>query len=616
MVKFRLLFALLLAVLAAGCAPLSGARPRTLHDLEIRQDTVWDGKLVIDGRVKVAKGASLTIRPGTDVAFVRRDADGDGLGDATLVIEGELLAVGTAAEPIRFHSAAEHPRPGDWLEIRSDFSRNVQLRYCDIRDSAYTYHGHFTRGLIEDCTIHDNIDGCRLGQGTFTIRNCLFEHNAGKGINFRNSTVEVTRNIIRDNGSGIFLFETDRPLKIHDNNLYRNLENFRLGDFFRGDVQLADNWWGSADAQAAAGSVYDHKRDAALGVVALAPAKEWIDGCGPRDDLAGVTVAWSFATGGFVDASPVANGGQVLAGSWDGRVYDLDAAGKPRWQLEVGDVVDAAPAVAGGRVFFQTWSRQVYAVAAADGHLLWRFGYPPSPADDHRQGGLLVLGNLVLVPAWNGQLYALDAATGELRWSFAAGLPLRAAPASADGRIYLASGSGRLSVLDLAGKLLWQRQLPAPLLTTPALTPEGPVVLDKDGQLVAFSPTGERRWQRDLGAACYYGAPVAADGALFAVTTAGELWKLDAKSGATIWRRGGAGPIYATPALWRGRVVYGDNDGILHLVGADSGTVLAKFAATGEIQGTPLVLGDRLLIGSRDHSLYALAPVLSPPTAH
>lgn len=599
---------LLLALAAAGCAPLSGANPRFLHDVEIRQDAVWDGQLVIDGRVKVDKGVSLTIRPGTDIAFVRRDADGDGLGDATLVIEGELLAVGTASAPIRFHSAAAQPRPGDWLEIRSDFSRNVQLRYCDISDSAYTYHGHFTRGLIEDCTIHDNIDGCRLGQGTFTIRNCLFEHNSGKGINFRNSTVEVSHNIIRDNGSGIFLFETDRPLRIHHNDLYRNLENFRLGDFFRGDVQLADNWWGSADPQAAAATVYDHKRDPTLGVVTLAPAKAWVEDCGPRDDLTGLQVAWSFASGGFVDAGPVANGDQVLAASWDGHLYDLGTDGKPRWSLAAGDVIDGAPAVAGGRIFFQTWSRQVYAVDAADGHLLWRFGYPPSPEDDHRQGGLLVLGDLVLVPAWNGQLYALDVASGELRWSFAAGLPLRAAPVAAGGRIYLASGSGSLSVHDTAGELLWQRQLPAPLLTTPALTPAGPVVLDKEGRLVAFGADGAERWRRDLGAPCYYGAPVYGNGALFVGTTAGELWKLAATDGATVWRRGGAGPIYATPALWRGRVVYGDNDGILHLVGADSGTELTRFSTAGAIQGTPLARDGMLLIGSRDHALYALAP--------
>ena len=62
--------------------------------------------MVIDGSVKVTKNATLTIRPGTEVVFVRRDADGDGLGDGTLIVEGQLMAAGTREAPIVFRSAA------------------------------------------------------------------------------------------------------------------------------------------------------------------------------------------------------------------------------------------------------------------------------------------------------------------------------------------------------------------------------------------------------------------------------------------------------------------------------------------------------------------------------
>ena len=102
----------------------------------------------------MAKGAKLVIAPGTDIRFVRRDRDQDGLGDATLVVEGELLAIGSQRQPIRFRSAEAEPQPGDWLEIRVDFSRNTTLRWCEIRDSAHTLHAHFTKGVMEDCHIH------------------------------------------------------------------------------------------------------------------------------------------------------------------------------------------------------------------------------------------------------------------------------------------------------------------------------------------------------------------------------------------------------------------------------------------------------------------------------
>ncbi len=136
-------------MLLAGCALAMPENSRqVLHDAEIHVDTVWQGDILVDGQVKVFKGATLTILPGADIAFVRRDLDRDGLGDGTLIVEGELRAEGTRQQPIRFRSAAADPRPGDWLEIRVDFCRDVRLRFCEIRDSAHTLHAHFTLSLI------------------------------------------------------------------------------------------------------------------------------------------------------------------------------------------------------------------------------------------------------------------------------------------------------------------------------------------------------------------------------------------------------------------------------------------------------------------------------------
>ena len=174
MMKFRpLILGLLTAICQlAGCATVPAPPPAELfyHGELLTADTVWSGRVLIDGSVKVARDATLTIRPGTEVAFVRHDRNEDGLGDGTLIVEGRLLALGTRAAPIVFRSAASQPHPGDWLELRVDFSREVQLRYCEIRDSAYTLHAHFTRGVIEDCIIRGNFDGSRLGQATFTFR--------------------------------------------------------------------------------------------------------------------------------------------------------------------------------------------------------------------------------------------------------------------------------------------------------------------------------------------------------------------------------------------------------------------------------------------------------------
>ena len=126
--------------------------------------------------------------------------------------------------------------------------------------------------------------------------------------------------------------------------------------------------------------------------------------------------------------------------SYYGFLYALDSAGRLRWKRPLGAEIDASPVATDGRIFLQNWLRQVVALSRADGSVLWRFSYPESPADDHRQGALLPLGELVLLPAWGGTLYALDAATGKVRWQLDGHLPLRAAPV-ADGEHVITSYS-------------------------------------------------------------------------------------------------------------------------------------------------------------------------------
>jgi len=590
-------------LLLGGCLSVQ-PRVHELGDTQILTDTVWEGIVRIDGTVHVAKGVTLTIRPGTEVRFVRRDADADGLGDATLAVEGRLLAVGSREEPIVFCSAEQQPRAGDWLEIRVDFSKEAQLRYCEIRDSAYTLHAHFTHGMMTDSHVHHNIDGCRLGESTFLFRNNLFEDNLGKGINFRNATVEVEYNIIRRNGSGIFLFETDKASRIHHNNIYDNEYNLRLGDFFTGAVKTNDNWWGSSDQKRIHKAIYDRRSDPHIGTVTVAPASQWVERCGPRDAFE-LQELWRVATEGFVDAAVTRVDGNFIIASWDGMLRAVTPEGALVWKRQLGDVIDATPAWDGKRLYVQTWGRDVFALSA-DGEVLWRFATSPSPADDHRQGALLPAGSLVLLPSWNGNLYALDAVSGERRWLYDAGETLRAAPALDDDRIYLADSGGTLTSLALDGSVLWQARLDEALLSIPTVTAAGVVVVSRRGEVACFDRSGKLLWKRDLGELCHYSSPLATPTDLYVGTSGGSLWKLRLSDGTTVWRQSGFGPIYAPLALSDRRLYFGDNDGALSVVDSDSGTVMSCFHVDGEIQGKAWIEGGRVYFGSRDRAVYAL----------
>lgn len=58
--------------------------------------------------------------------------------------------------------------------------------------------------------------------------------------------------------------------------------------------------------------------------------------------------AWSFATRGQVNSSPVVVGERVFVGSSDGSLYEVGLDGQQRWKMKLGRSVTASPAVGEG----------------------------------------------------------------------------------------------------------------------------------------------------------------------------------------------------------------------------------------------------------------------------
>jgi outer membrane protein assembly factor BamB len=256
------------------------------------------------------------------------------------------------------------------------------------------------------------------------------------------------------------------------------------------------------------------------------------------------------------------------------------------------------------RLFVQTWGRRVYALERDSGEILWQWSYPPSRADDHRQGALMTCGDLLLVPAWNGTLYALSQDNGELRWSLDLGAALRASPTKNADALWIGNSHGEVFKISLAGEILSRSKLGAAVLTPAGLSGDGPVFLTRDGVLNALTHDGALRWRRELGEICFYAAPVTSGDAMFVATAGGNLWKIDVRSGSVLWRARLSGPAYATPAVHGGRVYVGDNEGGLQVFNAASGTPLAEQALPAAIQGGPVAQGDALAVGARDGCVY------------
>ena len=269
-----------LALLLCGCAA-PAPRPEEAHGgrggLPVRgldRDETWSGEVRIRGQVVVPKGVRLTILPGTVIRFERIDVDGDGIGDSELYVEGELLAEGTADQPIRFTSAEAVPAPRDWKYLFINLSRKALLSHCI---SEYAFSGvqiHFSHAYVNRCLFRRSVDGFRFStaRGTFE-RNLMTENVYGVRYEERNSKAILTRNEITGNRVGVFcVMESPGRIVIRENRIHGNADyDFKLGNRQRGDIPAQGNWWGTGDPSRIREKIFDRRIEPELGKVLFEP---------------------------------------------------------------------------------------------------------------------------------------------------------------------------------------------------------------------------------------------------------------------------------------------------------------------------------------------------------
>lgn len=198
----------------AGRRQLSGIEPEVIHSTTIMGDTVWSGRILIDGVVRVPAGVKLTILPGTQVEFTKFDSNSDGIGENEIFVSGTLLAKGTPDAPIVFTSAEKVKRMGDWGAINmmaSDSTPNI-VEYCIVEYAYRGLHSHFSMLEANRNIFRDNMRAVQFQESTVTLRDNLMTGNLS-GCRFRDSKVSMTGNIIHGGYVGANIFRTELELR-------------------------------------------------------------------------------------------------------------------------------------------------------------------------------------------------------------------------------------------------------------------------------------------------------------------------------------------------------------------------------------------------------------------
>ncbi len=265
----RWYFWILILLTLTACAH-PATPPMELTDAVIIGEATWQGEVQITGVVTVKKGARLTILPGTRVTFMPLDRDGDAIGDSELLIEGGLVARGTAEAPILFTSGADQPKKADWKFLYLDFAQQGEIEHII---SEYAYSGiqvHFCKASIKNSTFRHNIDGVRFSTVNIEVTgNLIHDNNHGLRYEERRSQAHIHHNTIRDNNIGIFVVtRSDNQALIEYNNITGSRQyQVKMGHEQQGDVSFPRNWWGTSDPSAIAASFFDKNFDRTLGRV-------------------------------------------------------------------------------------------------------------------------------------------------------------------------------------------------------------------------------------------------------------------------------------------------------------------------------------------------------------
>jgi outer membrane protein assembly factor BamB len=210
-----------------------------------------------------------------------------------------------------------------------------------------------------------------------------------------------------------------------------------------------------------------------------------------------------------------------------------------------------------------------------------------------------IIDGVVYVGSNDGNLYAIDQQAGAKKWAFQTGARVASSPAVDHDLVYFASYDGNFYAVEAAtGKVRWK-----------------------------FRNAGERRYAAThlhgslpLGETMpdpfdvYLSSPAVSNGVVYFGSGDGNIYALDAATGATKWKFKTSDVVHASPAIVDGKLYIGSWDSYFYALDAATGKELWRFK-TGEdpdihnqvgIQSSAIVADGIVYFGCRDSNLYAL----------
>lgn len=345
----------------------------------------------------------------------------------------------------------------------------------------------------------------------------------------------------------------------------------------------------------------------------------------PFEPTVAMTVLWKTSVGkGYneqiVNLVPAVTPSTVYAADRKGLVEAFSRHDGDRlWSVETELELSAGPVVAGDKLLIGSSNAELIALSLSDGSVMWKSNLTSEVLALPR-----VSRNIAVVRTSDGRLAGLDLNSGGLKWSHERSIPplsVRSlgSPTITDDLVLDGFGGGKLIALGLTdGKPVWEATAAIPHgrseverlveLDADPLVRNGTVYITgfQAGVSAINLADGDVLW-RQAGAYSSHGM-VAGRRSLFITDTSSDVWQLDFRNGADLWKQDALHQRRLTvPALIRDRLVVGDFEGYLHALSADDGRLVGRLELDDEpILATPVIHDDTLYVYTSSGMLAAV----------
>jgi len=222
------------------------------------------------------------------------------------------------------------------------------------------------------------------------------------------------------------------------------------------------------------------------------------------------------------------------------------------WKFTTGGSVISSPSVANGIVYVGSQDKNIYALDAFSGTLLWKF-----QTQSFIESSPAVANGRVYTGGDDGYVYCLDAYTGALYWqTFVEGnlsytygsFVLKSSPAIYNDRVYVGSIDGNMYAIDAnTGHIDWKFTTDGPIHSSPAVGDGAVYFTSEESDFGALykldAMSGAQIWKKEIpyefqftGGNQMLGSPSIADGMVFASASLRAYYAFDIATGEQRWK--------------------------------------------------------------------------------